>query len=130
VAIAKENPRTYAIVAAIISLFIEKIDEEDRKELIEDVYKKVVSFPNSSILMLWLQRITIKTELDFDYKEPLCKVVAGEELELWNNAWLEPALMNDFSSELIISRGIIDDIKVSIDKKDVSPFNTCYPIDL
>lgn len=122
VAIAKENPRTYAMVAAIISLFIEKMDIEDRKELIGDVYKKVTSFPNSSILLLWLQRITIKTEIDFDYKEPLCKVIAGEKVELWNNAWLEPALVNGFSNELIFSRDVIEEIKVSIDKKDVSPF--------
>ena len=130
VAIAKDNPRTYAIVAAIISLFIEKIEIENSKELIEDVYKKVMAFPNSSILLLWLQRITIKTELDFDYHDPLCNVVAGEDVELWNNAWLDPALLNGFSNRLIISMEAIKDMKVSIDKQEVSPFYEYLQIEL
>ena len=122
VSIAKDNPRTYGIVAAIISLFIDKMDADERMGLIQSVYDKVSQWPNSGLLLVWLQRITLKIDKSFKYDERLCKVVAGENECLWNNGWLDASLLSGFSNDLIISKDVIDKMKVTIDKKAVSPF--------
>lgn len=121
VSIAKDNPRTYGIVAAIISLFVDRMAEEERISLIQSVYDKVSQWPNSGLLLVWLQRITLKIDQSFKYDERLCKVVAGENECLWNNGWLDASLLAGFSNDIIISRDVIDEMKVTIDKKTVSP---------
>ena len=122
ISIAKDNPRTYGIVAAIISLFVDKMEAEERMGLIQSVYDKVSQWPNSGLLLIWLQRITLKIDNGFKYEERLCKVVAGEEDNLWNNKWLDSTILTGFSNDLIISRDVIKDMKVTIGKKAVSPF--------
>lgn len=122
ISIAKDNPRTYGINAAIISLFVDRMIPEERMELIQCIYDKVSQWPNSGLLLIWLQRITLKIDKSFKYEERLCKVVAGEEENLWNNKWLNTTILAGFSNDLIISRDVIKDMKVTIDKKTVSPF--------
>ena len=122
ISIAKDNPRTYGIVAAIISLFVDRMVPEDRMELIQSVYDKVTQWPNSGLLLIWLQRITLKIDKNFKYDERLCKVVAGEDECIWNNDWIEPSIIACFSNDIIISREVIEEMKVTIDKQAVSPF--------
>ena len=122
VSIAKDNPRTYGIVAAIISLFVDRMVPEERMSLIKSVYDKVMQWPNSGLLQVWLQRITLKIDQGFMYNERLCKVVAGEEENLWNNNWLDSSIQAGFSTGLIVSRDVIENMKVTIAKSEVSPF--------
>lgn len=122
ISIAKDNPRTYGIVAAIISLFVDRMVPEERMELIQTVYDKVSQWPNSSLLLIWLQRITLKIDKTFKYDERLCKLVASENECIWKNDWLEPSIIAGFSNDIIISREVIDKMKVTIDKQAVSPF--------
>lgn len=122
VSLAKDNPRTYGIVAAIISLFVNRMASEERMTLIKSVYDNVAQWPNSGLLLVWLQRITLKIDQSFRYKERLCQLVVGEEENLWNNKWLDSSILVGFSNGLIISRDVIDNMKVTIDKKEVSPF--------
>ena len=125
ISIAKDNPRTYGIVAAIISLFVDRMAVEERMSLIQSVYDKVSQWPNSGLLLIWLQRITLKIDQSFKYEERLCKVVAGEQERLWNNEWLDTSLLVGYSSDIIISKDVIDKMKVTIDKGSVSPFYQC-----
>ena len=125
ISIAKDNPRTYGIVAAIISLFVDRMVPEERLDIIQSVYDKVSQWPNSSLLLIWLQRITLKIDKNFKYEERLCKVVSGENEGIWNNDWLEPSLLAGFSDDIIISREVINEMKVTIDKQAVSPFYQC-----
>ena len=122
ISIAKDNPRTYGIVAAIISLFVDRMAPEERMTLIQCVYDKVSQWPNSGLLLIWLQRITLKIDKGFKYEERLCKVVAGEDECLWNNEWLDASLLAGFANDIVISRDVIDNMKVTIDKGAVSPF--------
>lgn len=121
-AIAKDNPRTYGIVAAIISLIIDRASHEERMEIINDVYKKISKWPNSGLLLVWLQRITLKVDQQINYDDKLCKMVSGDSIEIWNNDWLDPSLLVGFSSDLVVSRDIIEKMNLTIDKKEVSPF--------
>lgn len=125
VSIAKDNPRTYGIVAAIISLFVEKMEVDDRVGLIKNIYDKISVWPNSSLLMIWLQRITLTIDKNFVFNDEICKAVSGEAINLWNNDWLDNALLKGFSNKLFISDKVINDMKTSIEKDVVSPFSTC-----
>lgn len=126
ISIAKDNPRTYGIVAAIISLFVDRMDSEERMGLIHSVYDKVSQWPNSGLLLIWLQRITLKIDKTFKFDEQLCKVVAGENKCVWKNDWLDQSLLAGFSNDIIISREVIVEMKVTIDKHAVSPFYQSY----
>ena len=94
-------------------------------DLIQSVYDKVSQWPNSSLLLIWLQRITLKIDQGFKYDECLCNVVAGKEERLWNNDWLDSLILTGFSNDIIISKDVIDKMKVTIDKRAVSPFYQC-----
>lgn len=130
VSIAKDNPRTYGIVAAIISLFVEKMEVNEKAGLIKSVYEKISSWPNSSLLMIWLQRITLTIDKSFVFDDEICRAVSGEAVDLWNNDWLDNALLMGFSNKLFISDNVINDMKTSIEKDIVSPFSTCVSEDV
>ncbi len=122
VSIAKENPRTYGIVAAIISLYIGRIDSKEKVALINQVYEKVSKWPNTELLMVWLQRIALNAEQKFHFTDALCRAVAGDNVLLWNNDWLDNRFLSGFSNDLFISKVIIDKLKPEIAKDAVSPF--------
>ena len=67
----------------------------------------------------------MKIDKNFKYEERLCKVVSGENEGICNNDWLEPSLLAGFSDDIIISREVINEMKVTIDKQAVSPFYQC-----
>lgn len=122
-AIARYNPRTYGIVAAFLSFFVDTMDNETaREELINSVVQRVKTFPNNSLMLLWLQRLTKKIGKDIDYEEPLCRLVDKEKTNIWNNDWLHKGLLKDYSDELIVDEGIMNSINTIISKKEVSPF--------
>lgn len=74
--IAYHNPRTYAISSAILSLFIHLIESNDEKQsLVDKIIKRFEKIPNTGHLLIWLQRITIKFNKEYEYKEPLCQLV-------------------------------------------------------
>ena len=46
--------------------------------------------PHNGYLEIWLQRV-IKPKsigIQFDSKEPICRVVSGDICELWNSTWI------------------------------------------
>ena len=53
-------------------------------------------------------------------------MVAGEDECIWNNDWIEPSIIACFSNDIIISREVIVEMKVTIDKQAVSPFYQSY----
>lgn len=122
VSIAKDNPRTYGIVAALISLLVESMDKEKRDNLILDIHCKVTQWPNSSLLMAWLQRITLKMDEKFIYDDPICRVVEGDNINLWNNDWLDDSLKTGFCNDMLISKNVIASMTSTIEKRYVSPF--------
>ena len=72
--------------------------------------------------MVWLQRIAINAEQEFVFTDKLCRAVAGENVLLWNNDWVDNRFLVGFSNELFISKDIIKELKPEIAKDAVSPF--------
>ena len=74
-------------------------DDEHRNELISKVCKKLINQPNSTYTKLWLQNMTYSQDVRNEvspYDVRLCKVVMGEDVQIWNNSWLKEELIKDF----------------------------------
>lgn len=85
------NPRTYSISMAILSILFGLIDEKLIESTVDKIVNKFNSIPNTGHMQIWLQRAIIKLQITQKYFcEPLCKLVGGESIKLWNNEWLHP----------------------------------------
>lgn len=114
VQIAADNVRASHLALKTASLILESMKEEEndqRKKLIGLIYEKLRSLPNSSITQIWLQHITNETDdwshaKNEPYDMPLCKLVAGKEIEIWNNSWLKQGVRDGFPLQSIVDRKI------------------------
>ena len=89
--IALLNPRTYSISMAILSILFGLINKKSIESIVDKIVNKFNSIPNTGHMQIWLQRAIIKLQITQKYFcEPLCKLVGGESIKLWNNEWLYP----------------------------------------
>ena len=90
VRIAADNVSVAAYALRVASQFLAIVDDmEERKSLIQRIYKTLANTPNSSDLQVWLQNITYGLpDETLTYKAKLCAVVNGEDEPLWNNSWM------------------------------------------
>jgi len=112
--IAFNNPRTYPISASILGKFISTLKKEDKKDTIEKIEKKFKKLPNTEILDLWLQRLTLKFDPKKEYQSKLAKKVIDDSQEIWNSKWL-----NKDIRKVIKETTIVDNEK--IEKMDEYP---------
>lgn len=98
--IAVENVSVAHYALRVISRMVDSIkDDEHRNELISKVCKKLINQPNSTYTKLWLQNMTYSQDVRNEvspYDVRLCKVVMGEDVQIWNNSWLKEELIKDF----------------------------------
>ena len=114
VQIASDNVSVAPYALRIASLMLSDMKEEDaekKMELIHLIYNKLHNQPNSAYLQLWLQNITHTTD-DWSqgeiYNMPLCRLVANQSVNLWNNSWLMSELTKNFPIDSIINREILE----------------------
>jgi RNA-directed DNA polymerase len=124
--IALYNPRSYSIVAAILSKLLSFLNNDEKEKTFEKIRKKFEQVPNTGILQIWLQRICIKFDRQVEYDEKLCEVVKNTKgkVEIWNSGWI-----NDMDKVLSIT--YIDESEISrldpvISAKEVELFRE-YP---
>lgn len=90
--IAYNNPRCVAVCAAITSKLLSLLPSKKLKlSAIERVRKKLSQLPNTGHLELWLQRANHSVDPDLPYEEPLCAVVQGKAVTIWNSNWISSA---------------------------------------
>ncbi len=87
--IAYRNPRTYAICAAILSKLMSFLQSEvSKKDVAEKIQKRFSNIPNTGHMQIWIQRVTLPFARDISYQEPICKLVLGHDISLWNTRWI------------------------------------------
>ena len=100
--IAYRNPRTYAICAAMLSILLTQLSNKDeQKEIITKIKNKFGLIPNTSTMLIWLQRISLFFKFDIDYDGALCHLIdhAFKEIDrfsladadinqIWNMDWV------------------------------------------
>lgn len=117
--IAYRNPRTYAICAAILSKLMSFLESEDRKKAVaEKIKARFAKIPNTGHMQIWIQRVTLQISAELAYEEPICKLVGGEAVSLWNMDWI--------SSKAL--KNAIDVAKV-IDREKLASLEPVIPVD-
>ncbi|HUQ85086.1 MAG TPA: RNA-directed DNA polymerase [Candidatus Limnocylindrales bacterium] len=121
--IAYENPRSFPIVAVLISKAIDKRAHESKKEVLDKLLRKINLLPNSGLLEIWLQRIAIKHSIYFLFEEKLCRNATGENLELFSSKWELPADLKKLLDDAkYIDYESIKNLDAVIDRKEVELF--------
>lgn len=100
VQIAIENVSVSHYALRVFSRMVDSLkDNKEKWDIINKVYSRLVNQPNSSYNQLWLQNITFQQDVKekrSPYDMRLCKLVMGEEVQLWNNQWLKDELKSSF----------------------------------
>lgn len=87
--IAYRNPRTYAICAAILSKLMSFLESDDGKKTVaEKIKTRFAKIPYTGHMQIWIQRVTLPIAKDIPYQEPICKLVSGQDVSLWNTQWI------------------------------------------
>lgn len=121
--IAYRNSRTYPISAAILSTLISKIQGNVvKRRLIIAIKKKFEQLPNTSYLLLWLQRISVTVDKVILFEDSLCKKVTDPKEVIWNSEWLNLKDKTVLEHSNIVDYGLIDTLNTSIDPKRVQVF--------
>lgn len=108
--IAYNNPKTYAISTAILSVLINFLSDDTQKRVVIDkVKRRFNQIPNTGHLMVWLQRITLTFSKTYPYDEPLCKFINDKaSTKIWNSDWLKGSAVK----KLVDNARIVDETKI------------------
>lgn len=87
--IMMKNPRTIQNSVAIIHKLLEFIeDTKKHHEIIDLILKKYERLPNTDLVEIWIQNISVRTNRGKEYKNLLCQKVADGNRVLWRSSWL------------------------------------------
>lgn len=87
--IAYSSPRAFPICAAIVSKLLKGLkSDQHRIEIIRKIHRKLSQLPNTGHMEIWLQRISHPYEPSIKFNEPLCDLVRGKTVSIWNNDWI------------------------------------------
>lgn len=121
--------RAHQISMSIISYLLKDLDNDVKEEIIFNIKKRFNQIPNTGAIQIWLQRITYHLDLKNEhalYDEPICKLVAGGDVKLWNFSWLKPELYLAFPYESICDLEELDKLAPYVEPKEVNCFDPYY----
>ena len=127
--IAYTTPTIFPYFAAILSRLLYHLDStEERREVISKVNDKFSKLPNTNHLSMWLQRVTLPSEMVYEYDEDVCRKVVDESIEIWNSDWLGHSLNEIVDGASIVDEDEIEDLSPQIQGEEVKLFSSDYPI--
>ena len=118
VQIALENVGCSHYALRVLSRMVDSLKEEqEKRDIIDKVYTKLCNQPNSDYNQLWLQNITYQNDKKkgvSPYNIRLCKVVMGENVELWNNSWLKKDLTKNYKQTSVVCNEVLKKVTLII----------------
>ena len=99
---------------------------EEREKIIDLIVKKFEDLPNTGLMEIWLQRITLPTIRDKEYSETLCKKINNSDTELWTSEWLNDNIKNIIKTTSIIDEEVIEGLTPVIGMEEVDLFGDIY----
>lgn len=128
--IALENVSCCHYALRVLSRMVDSLkDEHEKWNIIDKVYAKLCNQPNSDYNQLWLQNITYQKDKKngtSPYNIRLCKVVMGEDVELWNNKWLSSKILLNAPDIQIINSEALLRITPIITFRETRIYNEIY----
>lgn len=125
--IAYKNPRTYQISASILSIFLNFLSKSEKKRFLNKIITKFSKLPNTGIMQLWLQRITLKINISQEYSELLCQKVRNNSTEVWESIFLNQKIKKIIKDENITNKEFIEKMPASITRSEVDLFQHIEP---
>ena len=124
--IAYRNPRVQHIAINILTFLLEQLEAKDEKATLEAIVNRFKQMPNSDLLQVWLQRLSIKVKKDISYDVGLCKTVQEmlkeephDNSKIWNTKWLkESKLKKIVKTTEIVNRKKLEDLKPVATKEE------------
>jgi hypothetical protein len=122
--IAYHSPKAFPVCSAIISKLLSALATKDaRIDTIRKIHTKLSLLPNSGHMEVWLQRISHSFVPSLGYKEPLCRLVNGESLDLWNNNWISaPKLKGALAPSKIVNKAKLLSLQPIVPPKEIELF--------
>lgn len=122
--VAFHSPRTYPIVAAILSKLISLVDDEGvKRDIVCRIKKRFEQLPNTGHMQIWLQRVSLPIENTFSYDEPICKLVSNETQEIWNAEWISSRQLKELMDpNEIINRELVESLQPVVPLQEVELF--------
>lgn len=118
--IALRNPRVVPTCIAILSIFLNRVNDNTLKlKLADKIRNKFKQVPNSSFLMIWFQRLNMKINKAENYEEQLCKKVTDNTVPIWNIDWLNDKQQRIFNKTPIIAEKVITKTKQKVSKSEI-----------
>lgn len=125
--IAVENVNHAHYALRVASRLIASIkDVALRRDILIKVCDKLSGLHNNSYYQLWLQNMTYRRDKKAGrcpYDARLCRVVMGENLQLWNNSWLASDLTKLFPQQSIINQETLAKVTPVITFKENRAYN-------
>jgi hypothetical protein len=129
--ISFKNPSTYPVSSAIISKLLTFVPDNEKEEIIDKLITRFDSIPNTGLVDLWLQRITITiggiSRKTFD--ETLCDIVKNASKmssDLWDISWLQQRFQNIFNKVRIVDDERIVQLSPVISIEEIELFIDNY----
>lgn len=119
--IMNKNQTTYPLCIGILSEIFKFLKPEVVSSYVNRIINKFQKEPFSDYLEVWLQRITLYHDKEFEYKCRLCQKVYSQTY-IWNSSWMDPPL--DESS--VIDCDVVERIKPNLSKTEVDTFSDEY----
>jgi len=74
-------------------------------------------------MQIWIQRITLPISKEIRYEEPICKLVAEENISLWNKEWItNVGLKSAIDESKLIDQTTIEELEPVISLDEVELF--------
>lgn len=119
--LAYNNPRLYPLVTGSVSYLITKVKDVDfQKDIIFKIHNKFKQLPNTNYLDVWLQRLSLKIDVDIIYSGKLCKKVIDNTIPIWNSDWLNHKIKNLIETVSIIDVDKIEKLEISFSESEIN----------
>lgn len=122
--IAYHSPKAFPVCSAIISKLLSVLPTKAaRVNTIQKIHAKLSQLPNTGHMEVWLQRISHSFVPNLGYTEPLCRVVKGDSVVLWNNDWVNSAkLTAAIDPAKIVNKAKLRSLKPIVRPKEIELF--------
>lgn len=127
--IAYKNPSLYIYCCQILSTLLSVFTEKRAMEIIRMIFNKFSSCSHSSVMNIFLQRISLPYHISDDFCEKICKCVISEingiNAYLWNFDWIEcpKCFMDIVLSQKFINKRKIENLKKVINRDEIDIFS-------
>lgn len=118
------SPATFPAIAGILSHLIALAPKKDKAKLWTKVHNKMARVPYNGYLEIWLQRVTQPKSVGISFfsNEVICKIVNGENPDLWVNDWISSEKLKSALNVSKIVVGSVSEASEVVQPKEIEIF--------